>query len=55
VERVTPGIEIEREASAKAAVGGDILPRILDASGVLQVGLVRYVARHVIGCQLSHE
>ena len=38
VERVTPGIELEREASMRAAVGGDtaILPRLLDASGVLQ-------------------
>eukprot|EP00227_Mantoniella_beaufortii_P017908 CAMPEP_0197597888 /NCGR_PEP_ID=MMETSP1326-20131121/28192_1 /TAXON_ID=1155430 /ORGANISM="Genus nov. species nov., Strain RCC2288" /LENGTH=442 /DNA_ID=CAMNT_0043164617 /DNA_START=258 /DNA_END=1582 /DNA_ORIENTATION=+ len=38
VERVTPGLEIERKASQRAAVGGDtaILPRLLDASGVLQ-------------------
>lgn len=38
VERVTPGIQLEREASMRAAVGGDtaILPRLLDASGVLQ-------------------
>ena len=38
VERVTPGMGIERRASVRAAVGGDtaILPRLLDASGVLQ-------------------
>ena len=38
VERVTAGVELEREASARAASGGDsaILPRLLDASGVLQ-------------------
>jgi|MDSW01.3.fsa_nt_gb glycerol-3-phosphate O-acyltransferase 3/4 len=38
VERVTSGLELERLASARLAGGGDaaILPRLLDASGVLQ-------------------